>query len=197
MVNTVEQALAFARGQATRPSRDWTGYCQMFVRTSYGIGGGFGSAWLQWLGLGDDERVAGGNPSAAPLGAPLFYKGSGPYGHVTLAARPLADGTPGCWSNDLVTPGRIHHVARTRATSQWGQQYLGYGLSLNGVDLPLVVPGATPRPQRRRYEAIAAAADRLEVALATARRQEDRRDVDRLERQVRHLRRMHQQMRRA
>jgi hypothetical protein len=166
-----EGALAYARAQHDRPTQDWEGYCQKFMRSCYGIPPLFTSAYAQWLGADPEDRHAGGSPSDAPLGSALVYKGTGPYGHIMLAARPFPNGVAAAWSNDLVHRGRIDKVARTAPVTAWRQGYLGYLTAVNDVDLRYL------RPQNRRYQAIARAIANLETALATAKVQRDAADI--------------------
>lgn len=157
---TVDEALAWAQGQHDHPTQSWHGLCQMFVHDAYGIGGGFGSAYAQWVGLDDADRHTGGNSADAPVGAALFYKGTNPYGHVMLAAH-----KGGAWSNDLTRDGFIDFAARTDPETKWSQKYLGWGSSLNGVGLPLDAkkPPAPIEPTHR-YAALRKAVDRLNSA---------------------------------
>lgn len=194
--NTYIQALEVAQREAADPSMDWSGYCQRFVRTTYGIPALFSSAWTQWLGADAEDRHVGGDPEDAPLGAALCYKGSGVYGHIVLAARPFANGVAAAWSNDLVAWGDIDKVSRTAATSSWGQAYLGYLTAVNDYDLQLK-KARPPKPkQNKRYEAIDKAALRLEHALETALRQQDDRDVATIRDEIRRLRKLYTRLRR-
>lgn len=197
MTNTVEEALAFMRRQA-ETGAEWRGLCQMLCRSSYGLGGGFGSAWLQWLGLPSDQKVVAGAPGGsmydAPLGAPLFFKGSGPYGHVMLKKRPNSQGAAQAWSNDLVVVGKVHAVAVNAPVVQWNQKYLGWGKSLNGVLLPL--GGDKPKPQDKPYAGIEGAINALKAARETARKQKDWKDARRLSEEIVRLRKMYNTMRR-
>lgn len=190
-------ALKYAQVQDLRPSMDWTGYCQMFVRSCYGIPPLFSSAWTQWNGLDRDDKHAGGSPSDAPLGAALFYKGSGPYGHVMLAARPYKNGTPAAWSNDLVARGKIDKVARTAPTSAWNQKYLGWSDAINDYDLRLKT-SAPPKPkQDKPYKGIGRAIGILTDSRAVAKAQKDTADVATFDKEIARLKKMYAEMRRS
>lgn len=171
-----EEAFKYAQTQ-WHGGPHWKGMCQKFVRSCYGIGGGFGSAYAQWLGMPKHAKHAGGNPDNAPLGAALFYKGRGKYGHVMLAKRPFHNGVSAAWSNDLVRVGYIDAASRHAPISQWGEAYLGYGTNLNGVDLDLThgTPKAQKKtaPKEKPYKNIADAIDQLEHALVTAKHYKD------------------------
>jgi hypothetical protein len=184
---TVEQALAFARAEHDDATMDWGGYCQRFVRTAYGIPSLFASAWAQWLGADDEDRHPGDDPADAPLGAALCFKGSGPYGHIMLAA-----GEGGAWSNDLVRTGEIDWVTRTAPTTKWGQTYLGYLTAVNDYDLQLKAPTARPKPKHdKRYAGIGRAIERLEGARDRARDLKEWRDAKAITAQLVELRELY------
>lgn len=187
------QALAYAAEQAARPTQDWSNYCLKFVRSCYGIPPLYASAWAAWLGADDEDRHTGGTPSDAPVGTALCYKGGGPYGHIMLAAHPIAGELSAAWSNDLVADGEIDKVARTAPITKWGQGYLGYLTAVNGYDLML----PTPRPkQDKPYAAIEVAIERLKVARKRARSQGDRTDAQALSGEIEHLTALYEALRR-
>lgn len=184
---TVEQALAFARAEHDHETQDWTNYCQRFVRSCYAIPSGFASAWAQWLGADAEDRVAGGNPADAPLGSALCYKGSGPYGHIMLAARPSA-GVAGAWSNDLVRSGDIDWSARTAPTTKWAQGYLGYLTAVNDYDLQLHTT-KPPKPKHtKRYQGIGRGIENLEAALDRAVELNEKKDAKAIRMQIAEMR---------
>jgi len=192
-----DEALKYAQVQDLRPTQDWTGLCQMFVRSCYGIPPLFSSAWTQWNGLDPDDKHPGGAPSDAPVGAALFYKGSGIHGHIMLAGRPFAKGTPAAWSNDLVTTGKIDKVARTAPTSAWNQKYLGWSDAVNDYDLRLKT-AATPRPkQDKPYKGIGRAIGILTDSRAVAKAQKDVADVKAFDKEIVRLKKMYADMRRS
>lgn len=185
---TVAQALAYARAEHEHETQDWTNYCQRFVRSCYGIPSLFASAYAQWTGADPEDRHPGGSPNDAPVGAALCFKGSGPYGHIMLAANDTLSGEPGAWSNDLVRQGDIDMVVRSRPTTQWGQGYLGWLSAVNDYDLNLSKPTKPPVPkQDKAYQRIATAIEKLKDARANADRLGDRRDVKVLHAEIRRL----------
>lgn len=190
---TFDEALAFARAESADPTEDWTGYCQRFVRTAYGIPSLFGSAWAQWLGADPEDRHAGGDPSDAPAGSALCFKGAGPFGHIDLGARDEAR----AWSNDLVTVGDIDNVDRTAPTTKWGQRYLGYLTAVNDYDLQLKVAGPPKPKQTKRYASVAKAIERMEDAVARAAELGEKRDARALRTELRDLRELYDLLRHA
>jgi hypothetical protein len=186
---TTKEALAFARRQHDNPTQDWTGLCQMFVRSAYGVGSGFGSARAQWLGCDPEDRHPGGHVADAPLGSLLcFAGGSQGYGHIELAARDFASGAPGAWSNDLIRTGRIHKVHRAAPVTKWGQSYSGWITAVNDVDLRM--------PQNQVYAGIRRAIANLEAARETARDQSDAADVRVLTEEIARQKRLYDTLRR-
>jgi hypothetical protein len=195
--NTWRQALDIAQAEAAAPSQDWTGWCQKFVRTTYGIPPLFSSAWTQWLGADPENKHPGGTPSTAPLGAALLYKGTGPFGHIMLAARPFANGVPAAWSNDLVEWGQIDKVARTAPSTEWAQGYLGYLTAVNDYDLQLRTIRPPKPKQDKPYKAVEKAIAAIEQAKERAKRDKDWADVRVLRDELHRLKRLHQQLRHA
>lgn len=189
------EALKWAQSQAQNPTEDWEGYCQKFVRSCYGIPPLFGSAWAQWLGADDEDKHPGGNPADAPLGSALCFKGSGPYGHIMLAARDFKSGKAAAWSNDIVKWGSINKVHRTAPVTAWNQPYLGYLTAVNHYDLRLK-DSKPPKPKQRPYENIRRAIGLLEGAREVARRQNDTEDVKALAIEIRRLKRRYANLRR-
>lgn len=168
--------------------------CQKYVRSAYGIPALFGSARAQWEGADPEDRHPGGNPADAPIGAALCFQSS-PFGHIIYAARPFPSGTPGAWGTDMVRTGWGDKHPRTAPTTQWGQPYLGYLTAVNDYDLQLKEK-RPPRPKQVPYKAIARAIDRMEAALAVARKQGDKKDVEVFRREIRHLKRLYRRRRR-
>lgn len=184
---TRAQALAYARSEHEHATEDWEGMCQRFVRTCWGIPSLFASAWAQWQGADDEDKHAGSDPSKAPLGAALCYKGSGPYGHIMIAA---ANGK--AWSNDLVREGGIDLVDRDAPTREWGQKYLGYLTAVNGYDLQLGQKPAAPKAER--FPRIDKAITKLRAARDAARKRGDREDARALGVEISHLRDLREAM---
>ena len=195
--NTFNEALLVAQREAVNPSQNWAGYCQKFVRTTYGIPPLFSSAWAQWLGADDEDKHVGGHPDDAPLGSALCFKGTGPYGHIDLAARPFRSGKEGAWSNDLVDYGRIDKVLRTAPTSQWNQRYLGYLTAVNDYDLQLRTTRPAIPKQDKRYLSVDKAINNLERALMTAKLNHDTEDIETLQRNIRRLKKLYETLRHA
>lgn len=176
----------------------WEGDCQAFVHVAWGVlTGGFGSAYMQWLGLDPSDRHPTSDLSSAPLGASLFSKGSNPAGHTYIAARHFASGVPAAWSTDLWQTGKVGKVARSAPASSWGQKLLGWGTSVNGYALDL--SGANPpKPlQNKRYERLQTAINNIEHSLETARTQHDTKDVQHIKAELDDMKQLYSQLRHA
>jgi hypothetical protein len=190
-------ALAFERGQHADATQSWLNLCQSLCRHAYQLPALYGSAYAQWLGLDPEDRHVGGTPDDAPLGAPLFFKGTSAAGHVMNKRRPFKSGATSAWSNDLVRAGGVDAVLATAPETHWGQKYLGYGRALNGYDLQLGTNKPPAPKQTKRYKAIGLAIDRLGDSLATAQKNHDAADVKALNAEIKRLEAMYARMRRA
>ena len=120
---TVDEVIAWSKGQRDNPTQSWQGLCQSHCRNSYGVGAWAPSAIAAWARIPDAMKHKGGKPSDAPRGALLYYKG-GQYGHVALAIGKKTHDK--CLSNDYMRSGRIDVVPRT--FPRWGLTYLGWSL---------------------------------------------------------------------
>jgi hypothetical protein len=117
---TASAALAKARAA----DRCDVGFCLRYVRTWWGVGPKYASAWKAWLG--SDQHEGDRTP---PLGAPVFYRG-GNFGHIALFA---GDGK--IISTDCSANGRVGRTDLDWPQRRWGHSYVGWGGSLNGVTL--------------------------------------------------------------
>lgn len=183
-------ALNWMNQQSWTPTQDWTGLCQKAVRSAYGIPALFQTAYLQWLGADPEDRHAGGTCTDAPLGVALCFKGDTRFGHITLAARPFANGLQASWGTDLVERGQIDKHARVAPITVWGHRYLGYLTAINHYDLRL-----QPPKQTERYEAVALAVAAMERALETAVKQGDDEDESLIRVEIARLKSLYRQAR--
>lgn len=190
-------ALAYEVEQHLHPTQSWQNLCQSLCRHAYQLPALYGSAYAQWLGLDPEDRHEGGTPDDAPLGAPLFFKGASPAGHVMNKRRPFKSGATSAWSNDLVRAGGVDAVLATAPTTQWGQNYLGHGTALNGYDLQLGTRKPPAPKQDQRYKAIDHAITVLGSSLDTAKRTHDKADVQALNAEIKRLQGMYDRMRHA
>lgn len=118
---TVDEVIAWGRGQIRNPSQDWTCKCQSFCRQSYQVSAWSGSAIGAWNRIPAKHKSIGGKPGEAPRGALLYYAG-GSFGHVAIAIGKKTSDK--CLSNDYVRKGKIDVAPRT--FPRWGLKYQGW-----------------------------------------------------------------------
>ena len=124
-MRTIDQAIAWGRGQITNPTQSWQGKCQSFVRSCDGVAAWAPTAYDAWLKIPDSKKAQGGHPSDAPRGAALYYKhaaGDPRPGHVVIATK------TNCLSNDIYRAGHIDVAPRDIFIAHWHMTYLGWSL---------------------------------------------------------------------
>ncbi|HEX8510828.1 MAG TPA: hypothetical protein VF635_15185 [Propionibacteriaceae bacterium] len=119
--NSCAEAIAKARA-LTGQSCIWYQLCLGFTARAYGWSSGSGeySAYTHWKNL-DRLGYTHRDDRNPPPGALVFWKGSGPFGHIALAV-----GGGKIASNDIARRGCINIVDWTAPETQWGQSYLGW-----------------------------------------------------------------------
>jgi len=139
MPRSGNEAIAWARNHLRWP----VGYCQMYVRTAFGLGGGFGSASAQWYGA--RHRHFANRGAQCPRGVPVFWTGgSRGYGHVALST-----GNGMCWSTDAGGAGRVAHVSIDGLTSRWGLNFVGWTEDMNGT---YIGKGGASKPKKKWWK---------------------------------------------
>lgn len=124
-MRSIDEAIAWGRGQITHPTQSWKGKCQSFVRSADGVGAWAATAYDAWLKIPDAHKTAGGDIHSAPRGAALYFKhaaGDPRPGHVVLATRTA------CLSNDIYRSGQIDVAPRDIFIGHWHMTYLGWSL---------------------------------------------------------------------
>jgi hypothetical protein len=129
MSRTPLAAVAVASAESVRPTRDWAGWCLMFVRICLGIAKHYNDAADAWAGA--KAKHTTGVP---PVGVPVFWA-IGAHGHVALSA-----GGGYVWSTDIRRRGRVDRVPISEVTSRWGARYLGWTGDLNGAAVSYSLP---------------------------------------------------------
>lgn len=135
MSNGPKEALAVAAKEHASASRNWTGYCLIFVRTTLGVSSRYPSAENAYW----NSRYKMGTSHTAPAGVPIWWT-NGRYGHVALSA---GDGY--CWSTDILRTGKVDKVSIDYITRSWGQTYRGWTRDINGV---IVAAESKPEPKK-------------------------------------------------
>ena len=124
-MRSIDEAIAWGRGQVTHPTQSWKGLCQSFVRSCDGVSGWAPTAFDAWEKIPAAHKTAGGDIHSAPRGAALYFKhaaGDPRPGHVVLATRTQ------CLSNDIYRSGHIDVAPRDIFISHWHMTYLGWSL---------------------------------------------------------------------
>lgn len=117
-MRTYAEAKARAAAEAANPSRDWTGWCQVFAQACVGAAPWGASAQDAWNQI-PNARTHDGTPWAGSLA--YWSGGSRGFGHVAFA---VENGY--VYSTDILRPGKVDLVPYTTIHERWGQTYLGY-----------------------------------------------------------------------
>lgn len=106
-------------------SGSWYRQCQHFAANLSGRShSGYASAavaWAHFVATGAAHPASAPDGQAPPIGAWLYFKGSGAYGHVAVY---LGNGLAA--TTDLPTKGAIGIVPASAPTTEWNQKYLGW-----------------------------------------------------------------------
>ena len=152
----------FAQGEHEHASRDWSGWCLVFVRSCFGVSALYSSATQAWQQA--KYRHPTTDAASIPRGVPVFWTGgSHGFGHIALSR---GDGT--CWTTDFVRAGQVD-VARIDAIGPgWGLTLVGWTEDVNGVKVyeqPVEPAVKEPAPQEMRVTY----GDRADAVLSDAR----------------------------
>lgn len=123
-MRSIDEAIAWGRGQIDHPTQSWKGLCQSFVRNCDGVAGWATTAYDAWLKIPDGHKSTG-HIGDAPRGAAIYFKhasGDPRPGHVVLAT------ASACLSNDIYRSGMIDNAPRDIFISKWNMTYLGWSL---------------------------------------------------------------------
>jgi hypothetical protein len=131
-MRTAAKAAEWAKGK--KGATGWRRQCLVFVRSAWDLPAQDGSAQLEWNSIKMIDRHSDKQP---PIGAPCFWKGPSPEGHVAIVIE-YRDGVPFIASNDIVKKDRIDLVPLSRITQDWSHaSWLGWTEVLQGHDLPI------------------------------------------------------------
>jgi hypothetical protein len=126
---SVDDVIEWSSAQISNPTQDWYNKCQSHCRQAYGVNvwgydpvTGSSSAWGAWKQIPASEKTETKDPSSAPRGALIYYKG-GDYGHVVIAIGKSTNDK--CLSNDYVRRGMIDRAA-PRTLPRWGLTVVGW-----------------------------------------------------------------------
>ena len=146
----------YAQAQHEHPTRNWRGYCLIFVRSAFGVGPKFSTAAKAWFGA--QHKHAASEGRGIPRGVPVFWTGgSHGYGHVALSR---GDGT--CWTTDFVRSGKVDVAHIDQITSGWNLRLAGWSEDINGVRV--YTPPAPAKTAKKAAPAKPAAPTRVSKA---------------------------------
>jgi N-acetylmuramoyl-L-alanine amidase len=138
--------VARTANEAARKAHRYTtcqpGMCLMYTRTWLDIDSKYPSAIAAWEAAKGKHR----KDRSPPRGAPVFYAG-GNYGHIALSL-----GKRRIRSTDCRSSGRVTDTVLSWPEHAWGQRYLGWTETLNGVAIPFLRDD--PQPEKREVKAM-------------------------------------------
>jgi hypothetical protein len=155
-MRTRREAVAWARGQIDRPSKDYTRLCLQFVRLSFDLPPVEPDAGRAWDNA--KRKHATSNPGAIPFGVPVFWELSSEADHVALS---IGGGL--CISTDVKRTGRADVVRIASITSGWNGKLLGWTEDLNGF--PVYRKAAIPNNVQRAREHMKTARTHIDQAV--------------------------------
>ena len=134
---TGTKAIAWAKAQASDPTRNWHNLCLMFVRSCFGVAAREPNAKRAW-GTAKHRHFTT-NAAAIPAGVPVFWRTGTINWHIAIS---IGDGY--CYSTDIPR-GKVGRIGITDLSRRWGATLLGWSEDLNGVRVysPPAKPAAT------------------------------------------------------
>jgi hypothetical protein len=137
----------YAQAQHDKPSRDWSGWCLVFVRSAFGVPAQQPDAASAWANAERKHPVTSG--VQVPRGVPVFWTGgSHGDGHVALSR-----GGGSVWTTDFVREGKVDVARIDDITRGWGLKLAGWTEDINGVTVytpPKPAPEPKPSEPRRK-----------------------------------------------
>lgn len=118
-----------AAQESLHPTRSWYEDCLQFVRTMFGLpaNGHEPTAYSAWLFDGGAKGAYTHTAIAAPANVPVYYKGSGPDGHIAVSV-----GHGMVLSSDIARKGKIDLTSDAHIEAAWGMKYLGWSELVEG-----------------------------------------------------------------
>lgn len=129
------KAISNARSEVDSASRNWAGFCLMFVRMMLGVAAKAPSAKAAWL----DAKFKHPDDDNPPPGVPVFWR-IGKWWHIALMDE---DGY--VLSTDIKRRGKVDRVKLSYIHERWGADYLGWSEDLNGKRVYTPAPAWSPK----------------------------------------------------
>lgn len=128
----------FLKGQHDKGVDTWGHLCLGLQRSARGLDAKYDSALDCWNGQAHHQhKITTHNLVNVPYGAAIFYRDSGPYGHVVFFAGTHSKYGPVCWSSDALGYGKVWLVSVHWFEAHWDMRMLGYSRQLEDKDLLL------------------------------------------------------------
>ena len=140
---TGTKAIAWAKAQASDPTRNWHNLCLMFVRSCYGVAAREPNAKRAWETA--KHRHATTNAASIPAGVPVFWRTRTVNWHIAISI-----GGGYCYSTDIPR-GKVGRIGITDLSRRWGATLLGWTEDLNGVRV-YTAPAEPAKPKTVRYK---------------------------------------------
>ena len=141
-VKTANAAIAYAKGQSSKPSKNWNNLCLQFVRTCFGVAAKHPNAKKAWEATTKKHKTT--NASSIPAGVPVWFKTSTVNWHVAIST-----GNGNCYSTDVGGRGKVGLITINGLCKAWGITLLGgVAVTVSGTDRHVPVDGASLKPDR-------------------------------------------------
>ena len=138
-VKTANAAIAYAKGQSSKPSKNWNNLCLQFVRTCFGVAAKHPNAKKAWEATTKKHKTT--NASSIPAGVPVWFKTSTVNWHVAIST-----GNGNCYSTDVGGRGKVGLITINGLCKAWGITLLGWSEDINGVTV-YKAPASKPKPK--------------------------------------------------
>jgi hypothetical protein len=122
---TGTKAIAWAKAQASDPTRSWHNLCLMFVRSCYAVAAREPNAKKAWETA--RYRHATTNATTIPAGVPVFWRTGTVNWHIAISI-----GGGRCYSTDIGGKGKVGLIGIDELSRRWGATLLGWSEDLNG-----------------------------------------------------------------
>ena len=142
---TASQALAYAKAQKQKPTRDWHALCLMFTRKCFGVAVKYPNAKQGWLGAKKKHPTT--VMDKIPAGVPIWWETSTKNWHVAISA-----GNGMCYSTDVGGRGKVGYISIYALTRSWRIKFLGWSEDINGVTV-YTPPKASEAPKIKKIPA--------------------------------------------
>lgn len=137
---TGTKAIAWAKAQASDPTRNWHNLCLKFVRSCFGVAAREPNAKRAWETA--KHRHATTNAATIPAGVPVFWRTGTVNWHIAISI-----GGGYCYSTDIPR-GKVGRIGITDLSRRWGATLLGWTEDLNGFRV--YTPPAKPKPPAKK-----------------------------------------------